>query len=126
MLYDVWDTEGGGIGQLRDGYILSDGTWFTAGVSYFNIDDNIANKRMVVSSSVRDNDGEHQYRSVITSWNTPKPDDNFLVIKGDSRGFGLTTDMAAILLYVLEQTESNPRSDIAGELGLPDNFECTY
>ena len=119
MLADVWGSSGT---QVGNGYEFSDGSSFTAAVSYFNIDDNVANKRMVVSLT----GGEEQYRSVITSWNTPKPDDNFLVIKGDERGFGITPDMAAILLYVLEQTRMNPRGNIAGELGLPPNFECTY
>ena len=119
MLADVWGSSGT---QVGNGYAFSDGSSFNAAVSYFNIDDNVANKRMIVSLT----GGEEQYRSVITSWNTPKPDDNFLVIKGDTRGFGLTPDMAAILLYVLEQTRMNPRGNIAGELGLPSNFECTY
>ena len=119
MLADVWGSSGT---QVGNGYAFSDGTSFTAAVSYFDIDDNFANKRMVVSLT----GGEKQYRSVITSWNTPKPDDNFLVIKGDKRGFGITLDMAAILLYVLEQSRMDPRSNIAGELGLPPNFECTY
>ena len=119
MLADVWGSSGT---QVGNGYAFSDGSSFTAAVSYFSIDDNVANKRMVVSLT----GGERQYRSVITSWNTPKPDDNFLVIKGDRRGFGITPDMAAILLYVLEQTRMNPRGNIAGELGLPPNFECTY
>ena len=126
MIVDVWGTEGGGIAQVRDGYVFSDGTSFTIAASYFNVDDNIANKRMVVSSSVCDNDGEYQYRSVVTSWNTPKLEGNFWIVKGDSRGFGMTQEMAAIFLYMLEQTESNPRDNIAGELGLPSNFECTY
>ena len=120
MLLDIWGANG--VSQVGNGYVLSDGSSFNMAVSYFNVDDNIANKRMVVSST----GGVEQYRSVITSWNTPSPDDNFLVIKGDSRGFGLTPDMAAILLYVLEQTESNPRSNIAGELSLPSNYECSY
>ena len=120
MLFDVWGTNG--VTQVGNGYALSNRSSFNMAVSYFNIDDNTSNKRMVVSST----GGEEQYRSVITSWNTPKPDDSFLVIKGDSRGFGLTPDMAAILLFVLEQTESNPRGNIAGELGLPSNYECTY
>ena len=121
MLLDVWGTSGG-LMQGGDGYALSDGSSFTMAVSYLNLDDNIANKRMGVSST----GGEEQYRSVITSWNTPRPDGGYWVVKGDSRGFGFTPDMAAILLYVLEQTISNPRGNIAGELGLPSNYECTY
>ena len=126
MIVDVWGTEGGGIGQVRDGYVFSDGTSFTTGASYFKVDGDMATKRMVVSSSVRDNDGEHQYRSVVTSWNTRRPDGGYWIVKDDSRGFGMTPEMAAIFLYMLEQTESNPRDNIAGELGLPSNFECTY
>ena len=125
MLVDVWGTEGT-VGSVANDYVLYDGSSLTAGVMYFNVDDNIANKRMVVSSSVYDNDGEHQYRSVVTSWNTRRPDGGYWVVKGDSRGFGMTQEMAAIFLYMLEQTKSNPRGNIAGELGLPSNFECTY
>ena len=119
MLLDVWGTNGG-LMQCSDGYAFSDGSSFTMAVSYLNLDDNIANKRMVVSSG-----GEEQHRSVITSWNTPKPDGGYWIVLEDPRGFGLTPDMAAVLLYVLEQTISNPRSNIAGELGLPSNYECT-
>ena len=119
MLLDVWGSTGT---QVGNGYALSDGSSFTAAASYFNVDDNIANKRMVVSVT----GGEEQYRSVITSWNTPKPNGGYWIVLEDSRGFGLTPDMAAILLYVLEQTRMNPRGNIAGELGLPPNFECTY
>ena len=126
MLVDVWGTEGGGIAQGSSGYILHDGTSFTIAASYFSVDGTIPNSRMVVSSSIRDNDGEYQYRSVVTSWNTRRPDGGYWIVKGDSRGFGLTPEMAAIFLYMLEQTESNPRDNIAGELGLPSNFECTY
>ena len=125
MIVDVWGTEGT-VGSVANDYVLYDGSSLTAGVMYFNVDDNIANKRMVVSSSVYDNDGEHQYRSVVTSWNTPKLKESFWIVKDDSRGFGMTQEMAAIFLYMLEQTESNPRDNIAGELGLPSNFECTY
>jgi len=119
MLLDVWGSTGT---QVGNGYAFSDGSSFTAAASYFNVDDNIANKRMVVSVT----GGEEQYRSVITSWNTPKPSGGYWIVLEDSRGFGLTPDMAAILLYVLEQTRMNPRGNIAGELGLPPNFECTY
>ena len=119
-------TEGGGIGQVRDGYVFSDGASFTTAASYFKVNGDMATKRMVVSSSVRDNDGVHQYRSVVTSWNTCRPDGGYWIVKDDSRGFGFTPEMAAIFLYILEQTELNPRGNIAGELGLPSNFECTY
>ena len=119
MLLDVWGSAGT---QVGNGYALSDGSSFTAAASYFDVDDNIANKRMVVSVT----GGEEQYRSVITSWNTPKPSGGYWIVLEDSRGYGLTPDMAAILLYVLEQTRMNPRGNIAGELGLPSNFECTY
>ena len=125
MIVDVWGTEGT-VGSVANDYVLYDGSSFTAGVMYFDVDDNISNKRMVVSSSVCDNDGERDYRSVVTSWNTRRPDGGYWIVKGDSRGFGLTPEMAAIFLYMLEQTESNPRDNIAGELGLPSNFECTY
>ena len=121
MLQDIW-SENGGIGQASNGYVFSDGSSFTLAASYFKVDGNTANKRMVVSST----GGEQQYRSVVTSWNTTKPAGGYWIVDDDPKGFGFTPDMAAIFLYMLEQTKSNPRGNVAGELGLPSNFECTY
>ena len=125
MLVDVWGPEDAIKPASSNGYIWYDGSPSPYVVfSYFDVDDNIANKRMVVSSWFDDDHGE--YRSVITSWNTPRPNGGYWIVKGDSRGYGFTPEMAAIFLYVLEQTKSNPRGNIAGELGLPSSYECTY
>lgn len=125
MLVDAWGPEDAIKPASSNGYIWYNGSPSPYAVfSYFDVDDDIANKRMVVSSWFDDDHGE--YRSVITSWNTSKPDGGYLIVKDDSRGYGFTPEMAAIFLYVLEQTKSNPRGNVAGELGLSSNYECTY
>ena len=68
--------------------------------------------------------GEEQYDSVVRIYNEKQPPGNWIVVKGFS--FGFSPDAAALLLYMLEQNELNPRYNIAGELPLPDNYECGW
>lgn len=126
MLHDVW----GDIGMLKvsDGYVGTDGSSFTQSVGYDYIDgNNNANCNYDVKdycfvvSGTREN---HQCSTRVTIYGEERPSGNWLVVKDDV--FGFSPDMAALLLYVLEQTESNPRSNIAGELSLPSNYECSY
>ena len=126
MLHDVW----GDVGLLAvgDGYAGTDGTSFNLGVSYNYVDGrsdapshhDSSNYRFTVSST----GGERQYSTIVTIYDEELPPGGWLIIKGDT--FGFSPDAAALLLYVLEQTRMNPRGNIAGELGLPPNFECTY
>ena len=46
-----------------------------------------------------------------------------MVVFSENEAEGLTLEMAELLLYILEQTQQNPRDNIAGELGLT-NYVC--
>lgn len=125
MLHDIW---GDGIGLLvnNDGYAGTDGSSFTHAVSYNYVDGkddavshhNVSNYCFAVS----DTGGGKQCSSIVTIYSEEKPSGGWLIIKGDT--FGFSPDAAALLLYVLEQTQYNPRSNVAGELPLPSNYEC--
>ena len=126
MLADVW---GSGGTQVGNGYAFSDGSSFVSAVSYDyadGVDDAYAHHESSSYYFVVSITGEQQYRTCVKAYNEPMPSGGWAIVKGDHRGFGFSPDMAALLLYVLEQTRMNPRGNIAGELGLPSNFECTY
>ena len=125
MLADVWGTSGGT--QVGNGYAFSDGSSFTSAVSYDyadGVDDAYAHNASSSYYFVVSITGEQQYRTCVTAYNEPMPSGGWAIVKGDRRGFGFSPDMAALLLYVLEQTQLNPRSNIGSELALPSNYEC--
>ena len=119
MLSDVWG--GNGALQVSNGYSYSNGSDFYKGVQYDDINGDKVINRIVVGVTL-----DRDYRTVVTLSDTPKPDGGYWIIIGSSKGYGFMPEMAELLLYVLEQIESNPRSNIAGELGLPSSYECTY
>ena len=116
MVSDVWNVEG--IFDGKDSYAGTDGSSFNCAVSFGYVDGR-SGSYFTVS-----NTGERQYESIVIAHNEQTPPGGFLIVEGESSGFGFTPDMAALLLYVLEQTESNPRSNIGSELELPSNYEC--
>ena len=126
MLHDVWGDVG--MMQVSNGYAGSDGSSITASVSYGYADGNddayshhdISSYYFIVSGGTV----ERQCETDVTIYNEETPAGDWLVVKGDT--FGFSPDSAALLLYVLEQSISNPRSNIAGELSLPGNYECGY
>jgi len=61
--------------------------------------------------------------SVVTCWHAQRPANGWWC--EINTGFGFTPEMAALLLYVLEQTELEPRYNIGGELELPNDYECS-
>lgn len=116
MLADVWNVEG--IYDAKDSYAGTDGSSFNCAVSFGYIDGE-SGSYFTVSRT-----GERQYSTIVKAHNEQTPPGGFLIVDGESSGFGFTPDMAALLLYVLEQTQSNPRSNIGSELALPSNYEC--
>ena len=125
MLRDIW----GDVGLLEnsDGYFGADGGATTRAVAFETIGgDFIPDVGYTVMDSYIyvGKNGEEQYDSVVRIYNEKQPPGNWIVVKGFS--FGFSPDAAALLLYMLEQNELNPRWNIAGELSLPDNYECGY
>ena len=126
MLRDIW----GNVGLLEsgDGYFGADGGPTTRAVAF----DNIGIGELVPGAGYALMDtyffvgknGEEQYDSVVRIYNEKQPPGNWIVVKDFT--FGLSPDAAALLLYMLEQNELNPRGNIAGELPLPDNYECGW
>ena len=116
MLADVWNVEG--IYDAKDSYAGTDGLSFNCAVSFGYIDGE-SGSYFTVSRT-----GERQYSTIVKAHNEQTPPGGFLIVDGESSGFGFTPDMAALLLYVLEQTQLNPRSNIGSELALPSNYEC--
>ena len=125
MLRDIW----GDVGLLEsgNGYFGADGGPTTRAVAFETIGGDFIPD---VGYTVKDSyiyvgkNGEEQYDSVVRIYNEKQPPGNWIVVKGFS--FGFSPDAAALLLYMLEQNELNPRWNIAGELSLPDNYECGY
>lgn len=125
MLRDIW----GNVGLLGggDGYFGADGGATTRAVAF---DNNGKDFVPGVGYTVMDSyifvgkNGEEQYDSVVRIYNEKQPPEGWIVVKGFS--FGFSPDAAALLLYMLEQNELNPRRNIAGELPLPDNYECGW
>ena len=127
MISDVWGTSGKT--QVGNGYAFSDGSSFVSAVSYDyadGVDDAYAHNASSSYYFTVSITGERQYGTGVVIYDEKQPSGNWLVVKGDRRGFGFSPDMAALLLYVLEQSELSPRSNIAGELPLPSNYECSY
>ena len=125
MLRDVWGDVG--IMQVSNGYAGSDGSSFNLAVSYDYVGENNKTNAGYDAKSyyfIVSVTGERQYETDVTIYNEERPSGNWIVVKGDT--FGFSPDSAALLLYVLEQSISNPRSNIAGELSLPGNYECGY
>lgn len=126
MLRDVW----GDVGLLGggDGYFGADGGSTTRAVAFDNTDkDFVPGIGCTLGDTyffVGKNEEEKQADSVVRIYNEKRPPEGWIIIKGFS--FGLSPDAAALLLYVLEQNELSPRGNIAGELPLPDNYECGY
>ncbi len=124
MLRDVWGDVG--LFQDSDGYSGTDESSFTHSVSYNYADGrDDAPSHQDVSTyciTVSGTGGGQQCGTVVTIHDEKLPPGGWLIVKGDT--FGFSPDSAALLLYVLEQTESNPRSNIASELSLPSNYEC--
>ena len=116
MLADVWNVEG--IYDAKDSYAGTDGSSFNCAVSFGYVDGK-SGSYFTVSRT-----GERQYSTIVIAHNEQTPPGGFLIVDGESSGFGFTPDMAALLLYVLEQTQLNPRSNIGSELALPSNYEC--
>ena len=116
MLADVWNVEG--IYDAKDSYAGTDGSSFNCAVSFGYVDGK-SGSYFTVSRT-----GERQYSTSVIAHNEQTPPGGFLIVDGESSGFGFTPDMAALLLYVLEQTQLNPRSNIGSELALPSNYEC--
>lgn len=124
MLYDVWGTDGG-LYDAKNSFGYSDGSSFSKSLSYGVLDDEdrSAGSYIIISYTGE----EQQYESIVTCNGEPEPGHgHYLVIYKDPDGYGFTRDMAALMLYILEQSESNPRSNIASELGLPSNYECGH
>ncbi|MBO4854911.1 hypothetical protein J5500_00715 [Candidatus Saccharibacteria bacterium] len=119
MLRDVWGSEGG-LFKSNNGYSYTDGSSFSKGIQYEYIYDDYANPSFIVDVIL---DGD--YRSTVIRWNEPKPSEGYIIFDSDL-DFGLSRDMCALLLYVLEQSEANPRTNIASELNLPTDFECGH
>ncbi len=125
MLHDVW----GNVGLLvvGNGYFGTDGGTTTRAVAFETVGGSLVPN---VGYTVKDSyiyvgkNGEEQYDSVVRIYNEKQPPGNWIVVKGFS--FGFSPDAAALLLYTLEQNELNPRYNIAGELPLPDNYECGW
>ena len=116
MLADVWNVEG--IYDAKDSYAGTDGSSFNCAVSFGYVDGK-SGSYFTVSRT-----GERQYSTIVIARNEQTPPGGFLIVDGESSGFGFTPDMAALLLYALEQTQLNPRSNIGSELALPSNYEC--
>ena len=125
MLRDVWGDVG--MMQVSNGYAGSDGSSFNLAVSYDYVGENNKTNAGYDAKSyyfIVSVTGERQYETDVTIYNEERPSGNWIVVKGDT--FGFSPDSAALLLYVLEQSISNPRSNIAGELSLPGNYECGF
>ena len=116
MLADVWNVEG--IYDAEDSYAGTDGSSFNCAVSFGYVDGKSGSYFTVSRTE------ERQYSTIVIAHNEQTPPGGFLIVDGESSGFGFTPDMAALLLYVLEQTQLNPRSNIGSELALPSNYEC--
>ncbi len=125
MLHDVWGDVG--LLEVSNGYFGADGGSTTRGVAFETISGDLVPG---VGYTVKDSyiyvgkNGEKQYDSVVRIYNEKQPPGNWIVVKNFT--FGFSPDAAALLLYMLEQNELNPRGNIAGELPLPDNYECGY
>lgn len=127
MLRDIW----GDVGLLGggDGYFGADGGPTTRAVAFDNqgIGDLVPGVGYTLMDTYfmvgKDNDGR-QFDSVVRIYNEKQPPEGWIVVKDFT--FGFSPDAAALLLYMLEQNELNPRGNIAGELPLPDNYECGY
>lgn len=121
MLADIWSVEGVYDSGDGNGYAGTDGSSFNCAVTFGYVDGKSGSYFAVSTTS------ERQHSSIVVAHNEETPPGGFLIVDGDKSGFGFTPDMAALLLYVLEQTQYNPRSNIGGELALPSNYECkTY
>ena len=115
LLRDIW-------GKNVTIYIPNDGFVCTSEphsgiskISTFDPDKNAGNIKIVVSK----NDGNIRCCSTIEIVNTPFP----VPIASLEGTLGFTRELAELTIYVLEETEANPRNNIAGELGL-QHFIC--
>ena len=115
LLRDIW-------GKNVTIYIPNDGFVCTSEphsgiskISTFDPDKNAGNIKIVVSK----NDGDTHCCSTIEIINTPFP----VPIASLEGILGFTRELAELTIYVLEETENNPRNNIAGKLGL-QHFIC--
>ena len=124
MLRDVWGDVG--LIQGSDGYSGTDGSSFTRSVSYNYADgrDDAPSHNDVSTYcfAVSRTGGEQQCSTIVTIYGEKLPPGGWIIVKGGT--FGFSPDAAALLLYVLEQNESDQGSNIAEELPLPSNYEC--
>ena len=100
MLADVWNVEG--IYDAKDSYAGTDGSSFNCAVSFGYVDGK-SGSYFTVSRT-----GERQYSTIVIAHNEQTPPGGFLIVDGESSGFGFTPDMAALLLYVLDPPKSAP------------------
>ena len=121
LLYDMWCTNGGGILENRVGYSYSDGNDVTRGL-WVDAPDSENDRLYHAVTVLRKVDGT-EYTTSIRMYNCPRPDTGYYYIMNNYT-HGIHPDMAALILYALEQMEENPRNGALNDLGLNDNFYC--
>ena len=120
LLTDVWCETGGGFVSNSVGYSYSDGNDFTKGM-WFEAPNSDNEKLRHTMTVVYEIDGI-EYRTSMHKYDCPRPDSGYYAL--NTLNIAIHPDMAPLILYTLEQMESNPRNDVLSELPLNDNFEC--
>ena len=120
LLTDIWCENGGGFVSNSVGYSFSDSNDFVKGI-WFEDPDSENEKLRHTFTVLYEVDGS-ECRTSVHLYNCPRPNSGYYAL--NTLNIAIHPDMAPLILYTLEQMESNPRNDVLSELPLGDNFYC--